>query len=476
LSLGVVAFSTAQREVILLEVERLRREHPGTEDFFQYHASGDEFFIKNLENVQGDERDVIFISVGYGRTVGGNVSQNFGPLNGKGGERRLNVLISRAKLAMQVFSNFRGDELRTDANSPFGLRALKVFLNYAEKGDLPSVSETGKEPDSPFEIEVMRAIQSLGFDVEPQVGCLGYSIDLAIVDPDSRGRYLLAVECDGASYHSSASARERDRLRQGILEGLGWRFHRIWSTEWFRNPSQEITRIKQVIERAREDQVRLDEHEALDTVLSEPKREINEPKIARAQFVEEESNRAIPLYKSVEGGALGLPAYVEDFIAIPSSKVKKAILVISKLEGPVHMSVLTSRLINAVGLNRAGKRIQTRVLECVSELKCEGALEFDGTFLKHTDIASIGLRDWSNLPPNQRKFEYVSQAELSEALFITVKDAHSVDREDCMSAALSLIGFKRLTGSIQSLLDNVLDGLIAEGRLHEKSGRLQVSG
>lgn len=476
LSLGVVAFSTAQREVILLEVERLRREHPETDDFFEHHAGGDEFFIKNLENVQGDERDVIFISVGYGRTASGNVSQNFGPLNGKGGERRLNVLISRAKLAMRVFSNFRGDELRTDANSPFGVRALKVFLDYAEKGDLPAASETGKEPDSPFEIEVMKAIQSLGFDVEPQVGCLGYSIDLAIVDPDNAGRYLLAVECDGASYHSSASARERDRLRQGVLEGLGWRFHRIWSTEWFRNPGQEITRMKQAVERAMEEQARLDEREAVDAVLSKPERENHAPKIARAEFAEEGSNRAIPPYKPIEEDALGLPVYVEDFLSIPSNTVKNAILVVSKHEGPVHISVLTSRLINAAGLSRAGQRIQTRVLECVNELEHEKALEFDGAFLTHADVDSIDLRDWSDLPPNQRKFEYVSPAELSEALFITVKDAHSVDREGCMSAALNLIGFKRLTESIQSRLDDLLDELITEGRLHEKSGRLQISG
>lgn len=474
LSLGVVAFSTAQREVILLEVERLRRQHPETEEFFQHHASGDEFFIKNLENVQGDERDVIFISVGYGRTASGSVSQNFGPLNGKGGERRLNVLISRAKLAMQVFANFRGDELRTDASSPFGVRALKVFLDYAEKGELPAVSETGKEPDSPFEIEVMNAIKSLGFDVEPQVGCLGYSIDLAIVDPGNPGRYLLAVECDGASYHSSASARERDRLRQGVLEGLGWRFHRIWSTEWFRNPTQEIARMQQAIERAIEEQARLDERGAVEAALSQPQQKNHEPTIERAEFSEEESNRAVPLYEPVDADALGLPHYVDDFLEIPSDKLKNAILVVSEYEGPVHVSILTARLISSVGLSRAGQRIQARVLECINDLEHEGAIDFDGSFVRLADMKSVNLRDWSELPANHRKFEFVSPAELSEALFVIVQDAHSVDREGCMSAALNLIGFKRLTGSIQARLDEVIDDLIAEGRLLERSGRLQV--
>lgn len=475
LSLGVVAFSTAQREMILLEVERIRREHPETEGFIERHAKADEFFIKNLENVQGDERDVIFISVGYGRTTSGKVSQDFGPLNGTGGERRLNVLISRAKFAMQVFANFRGDDLRTDASSPFGVRALKVFLDYAEKGELPAVSETGKEPDSPFEVEVMSAIKFLGFDVEPQVGCLGYSIDLAIVDPGNPGRYLLAVECDGASYHSSASARERDRLRQGVLEELGWRFHRIWSTEWFRNSAQEVIRLQQAIERAIDEQARLDERGVMDAALAQLQQPNHAPAIERAEFSEEDANRAVALYEPVATAALGLPLYVDDFLEIPSNKVKNAILVVSEHEGPIHVSILTARLIGSVGLSRAGQRIRTRVLECIKNLEHEGAINFDGSFVKLSGMKSINLRDWSGLPANQRKFEFVSRLELSEALFVTVQDAYSVDREGCMSAALNLIGFKRLTGSIQTRLEEVLNDLVEEGRLLESSGRLQVS-
>lgn len=213
------------------------------------------------------------------------------------------------------------------------MRALKVFLDYAEKGDLPAISETGKEPDSPFEIEVMSAIKSLGFDVEPQVGCLGYSIDLAIVEPFNPGRYLLAVECDGARYHSSASARERDRLRQGVLEGLGWRFHRIWSTEWFRNPAQEITRMQQAIERAIEEQARIDERGAAEARLSQLQQHNHAPTIERAEFSEEEATRAIPHYKPVDEDALGLPLYVDDFLEVPSSKVKMQSLLFANTRG-----------------------------------------------------------------------------------------------------------------------------------------------
>jgi very-short-patch-repair endonuclease/DNA polymerase III delta prime subunit len=474
LSLGVVAFSTAQREVIMMEVERLRREHPETEQFFQRHIGGDGFFIKNLENVQGDERDVIFISIGYGKTAAGNLSQNFGPLNGKGGERRLNVLISRAKLAMRVFANFRGDEVRTDAESPFGVRALKVFLNYAETGNLPVLQETGREPDSPFELDVKAAIESLGYEVEAQVGCQGYFIDLAVVDPSSPGRYLLAVECDGASYHSSSSARERDRLRQAVLEGLGWRFHRIWSTEWFRNAGQEIGRIKVAIGNAENEQQSLDRRAFVEASISAISPDKKGPDITRGN-VEQQEKRVVPAYMMTPQSELGLRHSVTDFLEISVIDLKNAIRNAAEKEGPIHISVLTSRLVNAVGLSRAGQRIQQRVAECVNQLERNGGVHVDGEFVRASSSGSVQLRDWSDLPSPQRKFEFVSPDELSYAMLLTVKDAYSVDRESCMGAALNLIGFKRLTETIKARMDGLLDDLISQGQLVEVSGRLQVA-
>ncbi|HEY1013903.1 MAG TPA: DUF4011 domain-containing protein, partial [Herpetosiphonaceae bacterium] len=224
-SLGVVAFSMAQREQIQIEIEQLRRESPALERFITANQ-GEPFFIKNLENVQGDERDVIFISVGYGRGASGRIDRNFGPINREGGERRLNVLITRAKLGMEVFSSFRADELELDGAAKHGPRALKRFLSYAESGALGLPRESGRPADSPFEREVLRALHERGYEAEPQVGSAGYFIDIAVRDPDAPGRYVLAIECDGASYHSAQSARDRDRLRQSVLEGLGWRFHR----------------------------------------------------------------------------------------------------------------------------------------------------------------------------------------------------------------------------------------------------------
>lgn len=250
LTLGVAAFSVAQQDRILIEVEKLRKENPECESFFN-EQSDESFFIKNLENIQGDERDVIFISIGYGRDESGQLICNFGPLNKEGGERRLNVLITRARMAMRVFCNFTADELAVSPESTKGVSALKNFLKYAQTGQLEIARETGKAVDSPFELEVIEALRNHNYVLEPQVGTAGYFIDIAVKHPDYPGRYLLAIECDGASYHSSRSARDRDRLRQSVLEGLGWRFHRIWSTDWFNNRQREIDRAIKAIEAAK---------------------------------------------------------------------------------------------------------------------------------------------------------------------------------------------------------------------------------
>src|SRR5215203_4290548 len=250
MSLGVAAFSTAQMQAIEDQLEILRRADPSCEAFFTAHPF-EPFFIKNLENVQGDERDAIFISVGYGRTPVGTLPMSFGPLNQDGGERRLNVLITRARRVCEVFTNLTADDIDLGRSGSRGVRALKTFLQYAKEGVLDVPVATGREPDSPFEESVLSALQAAGYRVETQVGSAGFFIDLAVVDPERPGRYLLGVECDGATYHSARSARDRDRLRQEVLERLGWRIHRIWSTDWFRNPERELRRLVEAIEEAK---------------------------------------------------------------------------------------------------------------------------------------------------------------------------------------------------------------------------------
>lgn len=244
-SLGVVAMNIKQTEQIERMLEERSKDNPLLREALDKNkAKAEPLFIKNLENVQGDERDVIFISCTYGPTeAGGHVAQRFGPINGSGGWRRLNVLFTRSKKRMHIFASFAAHDVHTNATSSRGVHALKGFLEFAETGRRNVSKESGHAPDSDFEIAVMEMLASHGYECEPQVGVAGFFIDLAVRDPNRPGRYLMGIECDGASYHSSKSARDRDRLRQSILEQLGWKIQRIWSVDWFRNARAQLEPI-----------------------------------------------------------------------------------------------------------------------------------------------------------------------------------------------------------------------------------------
>ena len=251
LSLGVAAFSQAQAVAIEDRLEIMRRKDESGETFFAAHPE-EPFFVKNLENVQGDERDVIFISIGYGRDATGQVSMNFGPLNNQGGERRLNVLITRAKHQCHVFTNLRADAIDLSRTSSMGLRVLKTFLEYAETGVMPVdvPYESDFSVDSPFQREVARRLENLGYRIHQEVASGGKFVDIGVMDPERPGNYIIGIECDGASYHSSRSARDRDRLREQGLVGRGWKLHRVWSTDWFNHPERELKKAVEAIEDA----------------------------------------------------------------------------------------------------------------------------------------------------------------------------------------------------------------------------------
>lgn len=254
LSFGVVTFNQAQQKLIEDLIDEERRKFPEIEIHFgdQPPVVGEPVFVKNLENVQGDERDVILFSICYGPDESERVSMNFGPLNRDGGERRLNVAITRAKQEVIVFSTLRADQIDLTRTRARGARDLKFFLEYAERGPrafAEQISRTDSNgAESEFEHLVANRIRAAGFDVHHQVGCSGYRIDLAVVDPNAPGRYLLGIECDGATYHRAATARDRDKLRQAVLERLGWRIHRIWSTDWWHDSDAQIEKLTHILE------------------------------------------------------------------------------------------------------------------------------------------------------------------------------------------------------------------------------------
>ena len=236
-SLGVIAFGSHHAENI---EEALRRRlgaenDRGLDPFFAMERE-ERFFVKNIERVQGDERDVIILSVGYHKAANGTLPYRFGPLNQEGGERRLNVAITRARSRIHLVAGFSHLDMDPGRSSAEGVELLRQYLEFAATGGSAMGGSLSDEPLNAFELNIQRQLERRGIPVTPQYGVAGYRLDFACAYPEQPGRMVLAVEADGASYHSAPTARDRDRLRQQVLESKGWRFHRIWSTEWFRDP------------------------------------------------------------------------------------------------------------------------------------------------------------------------------------------------------------------------------------------------
>lgn len=465
LSLGVVAFSMAQRDLIQVEVELLRRANQENNAFFTASHPTEPFFVKNLENVQGDERDVIFISIGYGRNESGRIAKEFGPVNRDGGERRLNVLISRAKMAMEVFCNFRADELELDSHASHGVRALKHFLSYAETRVLDIPLETGKEADSPFEMEVLRALQERGYNVEIQVGTAGYFIDMAVKDPDFPGRYILAIECDGASYHSSRSARDRDRLRQSVLESLGWRFHRIWSTDWFRDSAQELERTASAIEAARQS-VKMDRPAEI-TI-----KPVTAPIVTREAVAKDTLATIAMAYvkatlPSSEASGFGLHE-------VPAERLAILVKSVVDIESPVHEAEVIKRLMESFGVSRAGNRIVENVCVAIRQGHLVGMFHHAGGFV-YADKSQIAkVRNRSAFEPQERKIEWVAPEELDAALVDVVRMGFSISQDAAVSSALDTLGFGRVTANIANAMNARVEELVETKRLTLNEEKLVV--
>jgi superfamily I DNA and/or RNA helicase len=280
-SIGVITFNETQRNAILDEIDRRRKSDPTFDELYSAAENpksknlDDIPFVKNIENVQGDERDIIVFSVGYARDIEGKLRLRFGTLNQEGGENRLNVAVSRARQEIIIVSSIEPDELKTDTAKNNGPRRFKDYLRYAKfisdgrNDDIKNIldnlnpgftrndNSNGKIAqnsmifESSFEDIVHNKLSTLGYEVVSQVGYSGYRIDLAIVHPDDPSKYILGIECDGAMFHSAKSTRERDVMRQEFLQSRGWIIERIWSTNWWRNPQKEIDRIRQRVEALR---------------------------------------------------------------------------------------------------------------------------------------------------------------------------------------------------------------------------------
>jgi very-short-patch-repair endonuclease len=438
-SLMVAAMNKPQADLIYSLLSIHERTSPELFARFQSRHPHEPLDVKNLENVQGDERDVVFISVTYGRDASGAVLQRFGPLLSEGGERRLNVLISRSRRRCEVFSSLTADDIRVEGVRP-GLQAFKNYLHFAQRGQMPYFAPTGEEAESPFEEEVIEALRERGFEVDSQVGSEGYRIDLAVVDPANPGSYLVGVECDGVTYHSARSARDRDKLRQRVLEQRGWKLHRIWSCDWWQDRDGEIDRLLRAIAGA--EQLRMDE----------------EPPIS-VELVDEDQRAPVRAVRPYVGAPafVGLPA---DASLLQYGKE------VVEIEGPIHHELLLARMCVALGSARLTRGVRAHLEGLIARLGQTGQIRRLLDAYVVSDSQSAEPRNWSDRPPDEKLSDLVPQVEIAAALRAVVDEAFGISREDAVRGALAMLGF-RATSNARDRTAQVLQKMVEGGAVVE---------
>lgn len=326
-SLGVVASNIKQQDAILRLLDKRREIDPSFEEYFKYDKN-EPFFVKNIETVQGDERDTIIYSITYGKNANGQFALRFGPLNLLGGERRLNVVITRAKLNIKVVSSIKATDIDISKVKHDGPKLLHDYLDYAEHGAIALKRKldvnNSLEFDSPFEQDVCEFLKEKGFDVTTQVGCSKYRIDLGLKRKGTSD-YVLAIECDGATYHSSKSARDRDRLRQSILEKMGWKFYRIWSVDWYKN---NIIEKKNLVE-ACNDALNSNETYDFETNQKQKKNDMSEIVLIETDK-SSNHNEIYDKFKKYNGTIISNPIYMTE--------------VFTEIEGPISEEYLLKKI------------------------------------------------------------------------------------------------------------------------------------
>lgn len=460
-TLGVAAFSSTQRDAIMFELEAMRYSQRQHEFFFNKHPN-EPFFIKNLENVQGDERDVILISIGYGKTKeGGPLNMNFGPLNKDGGERRLNVLISRARRSCKVFANFTSNEMDLERTASKGVSALKSFLQYAETGNLDLVASR-KRASSIFPEYIAGRLRDSGYQVEEEIGISDYRIDIGVRDKNNPARFILGIESDGRNFAVARSLRDRIRLRKEVLEGLGWNLKRIWSVEWFRSEEREFQELIKEIHSIESEMPARHENKIPEEFIKEKfSEQLSSP-------VENQEPQKVLLY-SRKPSTLKYQKYSKR-ISLPDQQMHlinpnlflNHIKDIVEFEGPIHEQLLMKRITNCAGLMKVGGRIQENLETAIQIAIRQGVIVSEGHFLYINEFP-IKVRDRSREDTSLKRVELIPPMELKCAFNEVIKDSISVSEDELIAGGYHLLGFQKITSQMRELALEIIKDAMKNG-------------
>lgn len=467
-SIGIVARNRSQQEEIQSQLDK-RRESDRLLRKYTSENGTESLFVKNLENVQGDERDRIIFSVGYGKGQDGKLSLNFGALNQRGGERRLNVAITRSRVNRQVVSSIHYYDIDLDRTSSLGRKRLRGYLEYAEKGTRLSLSKAGTEElrQSPFEQSVYQALTNHGYHVDCQVGCSGYRIDFGVKHPD-KNLYVLAIECDGATYHASHSARDRDRLHQQVLESKGWNFYRIWSVDWFKDRKNEEERLFLAVDEAIKE-TGIDCPSSVSSDSQEVKEDsFDDLDELEDSFSTREEKPAVTIEQT-------FPSYQEETIVESSHQLSVGeiawrrpmlddkILAIIKKEQPVCESILLSKLASLLGR----KKVSSQITNTFFDIRCD--IRRKNQIQKHNGKLNtyywIDDKDIKLRINSSRTLEEIPDIELKSGLLQLVKNEYIIAVDGLAKLLLKTIGYKSCPKQSCDEVTFLINQLIIDGKL-----------
>jgi transcription elongation GreA/GreB family factor len=462
LSVGVVTFSDAQEECVVRAIESARATRPDLDPFFASDRLNG-FFVRNVESVQGDERDVVVLSVGYGPVAGGAFEPRMGALSAAGGQRRLNVAITRARRRVEVVASVGPEDLRGEIREGGGVWLLREYLAYAALGGrppaAPATTRTGMDGD--LEESVARTLRSWGYDVVPGVGTSGHRVDLGVRRPDDPARYLLGVECDGATYHSSPVARDRDRLRHRVLTDLGWSLHRVWSPAWHRDRDGEERRLREALEAAAARAPEIPVRRALAPVeapvevrmvevvgAAEPRPWTERYRVARPQPTRQRRELHAP-----EAGP----------------DVQRMVVEVVMVEGPVASELVLRRVGQAWGGGGAGARVQASFQRQLDDLRRQGRVRVLGEFVWPASggLDRVRTPDPSR-PETERRVEHIPPQELDIALGHVAAEAVAATADQLTGTVARIFGWHQRGSDIRSVLDGGLARLVGAGRLDRR--------
>ena len=474
-SLGVVTFSEAQQNAVDAAIRQKRLQNPNFDKFF-IEDKEEPFFIKNLENVQGDERDTIIFSIGYAKDSKGIMYMNFGPLSREGGYRRLNVAITRAKYNVKLVGSIVPTDIDLEKVSSEGVKMLRSYIEFAQQGIVALEKELtfnyDLDFDSPFEEAVYNFLQSKGYNVVTQVGCSGFRIDMAVKHPTQSGKFAIGIECDGAAYHSSRTARERDRLRQAVLEDMGWTIYRIWSTDWIKDPKAEEVKLINAVDKALGRAVI--ESEINDAIEDEDN--VNNTDVSTEVIEIEEKVEPSETINKGYGFELYKRAYPLNIVD-ENGETREGYDIawdIISLEQPIHIEELCRRIAPAYGRQKATSVVRDEVKH-IFRYRLKGMITEDkNDFVRIKDFADVRVRIPNPDDDYLRPIAYICNEELALAMKTIAKHSFGITPDDLFIVTAREFGFKRTGENIIYSLRKVYQQMLKDGEVTEIDGKVHM--